>query len=145
MTCAFCEDLKVKERTIVENDLAFAFLTYTPIVPGHTLVSPKRHVKNYDSLTSDERQAIEDLRSGVRLALIKSFGAQGFNYAWNEEQIAGQSLPHFHLHIVPRKEGDAGIYEYEPRKFLYRPDSRAEDPQEELLAVSTLIRDNLSQ
>lgn len=126
---------------IIENGLAFAFPTNTPIVPGHILICPKRHVQYYEDATLEERAAIEDLRSKLKQALKKALGAEGFNYAWNEEKIGGQSVPHFHLHIVPRKDGDVGIYEYEPREFLYRPGPRTVvSPQEEIDAVVTLIK-----
>lgn len=128
---------------IVENDLAFAFPTNTPIVPGHILVVPKRHVQFYEESTSEEKIAIEELREKIKKALLKVFGAQGFNYAWNEEEIGGQSVSHFHLHIVPRKEGDSGIYQYEPREFLYRPGTRATSPNEELFEVIESIRATL--
>jgi diadenosine tetraphosphate (Ap4A) HIT family hydrolase len=85
-----------------------------------------------------------DLRTKITAALIKLYGAQGFNYAWNEGSLAGQTVPHFHLHVIPRKEGDAGIYEYEPRKFLYRPGSREKTPQAELLAFTREIRSVLN-
>jgi diadenosine tetraphosphate (Ap4A) HIT family hydrolase len=54
--------------------------------------------------------------------------------------MAGQSVPHFHLHVIQRKTGDTGIYEYEPRKFIYRPGEREISPEEELLAVRDLIK-----
>lgn len=144
MDCPYCNNEDVKRRTIIENDLAFAFPTNIPIVPGHVLVCPKRHVQYYEDVTADEKNALEELRSKLKLALRKSFGAQGFNYAWNEEKIGGQSVPHFHLHIVPRKEGDDGIYKYEPREFLYRPGPRTvTSPQEELAAVVTILKQAL--
>lgn len=68
------------------------------------------------------------------------FTAEGFNYAWNESEIAGQSVPHVHLHILPRKEGDLGIVGYEPRVFLYRPGSRAISPEEELAEIAARMR-----
>lgn len=140
MECAFCDNPEVTDRTIIENGLAFAFPTYQPIVPGHVLVCPKRHVQYREGMTPDEMAAIEELRTKVKNALKAAFGAQGFNYAWNEESMAGQSVPHFHLHIVPRTEGDAGVYQYEPRDFLYRPRSRAVSPAEELKEVVRLIQ-----
>ncbi len=139
--CVFCTLPEIKERQIVENDLAWAFLTNIPITPGHTLVVPKRCVAKYEDLTNEERVAIEDLRMKIVKALTKLYGAEGFNIAWNVNKMAGQSVPHFHLHIVPRKEGDEGIYEYEPRKFLYRPGSRATTPENELKEVSFEIKD----
>ena len=74
-------------------------------------------------------------------ALKKSFGAEGFNFAWNDGKLAGQSVPHFHLHIIPRKQDDTGILEYEPRKFIYRPGERESSPEEELQSVSRLIKE----
>lgn len=143
MSCFYCTLPEIQERKIIENDLAFAFLGNMPIVPGHTLVVPKRHVAKYEDLTQEEMRAIEDLRVKTLVALAKTFAAKGFNFAWNDEKPAGQSVPHFHLHIVQRKEGDVGIYEYEPRKFLYRPGERETSPETELKEVSKLIVKNL--
>lgn len=143
MNCPYCTSPEIQKRKIVENDLAFSFLGNMPIVPGHTLVVPKRHVAKYEDLTGEEMRAIEDLRVKILRALTKTFSAVGFNFAWNDEKIAGQSVPHFHLHIIPRKEGDTGIYEYEPREFLYRPGERKESPETELEEISKLISKNL--
>jgi len=143
MNCPYCTLPEIQERKIIENNLAFAFLTNIPIVVGHTLVVPKRHIAKYENLTHEEMRAIEELRVKIIKALIKTFGAEGFNFAWNDEKIAGQSVSHFHLHIVPRKTGDTGIYEYEPRKFLYRPGERETSQEEELRKVSTLISGNI--
>ena len=138
--CVYCTLPEIKERQIIENDLAWAFLTNIPITLGHTLIIPKRCVAKYEDLTSEEKEAIENLRIKIVEALSKLYGAEGFNIAWNVNKIAGQSVPHFHLHIVPRKVGDEGIYEYEPRKFLYRPGSRETTPETELKAISEEIK-----
>jgi len=144
MRCVYCELPEVKMRQIIENDLAWAFPTNIPITPGHTLIVPKRCVGAYDDLTSEEKVAIEDLRMKIVVALRKLSWAEGFNFAWNDREVAGQAVPHFHLHIVPRKAGDAGIYEYDPRKFLYRPGDREKIPDAELAAVVTEIQKALS-
>ncbi len=140
MRCVYCELPDIKNRTIVENDLAWAFPTNIPITPGHVLVIPKRCVAKYEEMTPEEKLAVEDLRMKLVTAIKKIYGAEGFNFAWNEAKLAGQSVPHFHLHIVPRKEGDTGVYEYEPRKFLYRPGSREETPEAELNIVAKEIK-----
>jgi len=142
--CAYCTIPEIKERTILENKFAFAFPTNIPIVPGHILIVPKRCVAKFEDMTKSEKEAVFDLQSKLKIALKKSFGADGFNIAWNEGELAGQSVPHFHLHILPRKPGDEGITKYEPRKFLYRPNgNREKSPENELLEVSKLIKKHL--
>ncbi len=128
----------------MQNELAWAFPTNIPIVPGHVLISPIRCVAKFEDLTTQEQAAIFELAGKLKKALIEVFGAEGFNYAWNEGKLAGQSVPHFHLHVLPRKEGDTGVLEYEPRKFLYRPGEREATPEEELLAVTKLIQKQLN-
>jgi histidine triad (HIT) family protein len=144
MRCVYCELPEVKMRQIIENNLAWAFPTNIPITPGHTLVVPKRCVAAYDDLTTEEKVAIEDLRMKIVAALRKLSWAEGFNFAWNDGEVAGQAVPHFHLHIVPRKAGDEGIYEYDPRKFLYRPGGREKTPEAEHAAVVTEIQKALN-
>ena len=135
--------LEKNERVIVKNDLAWAFPTNIPVVPGHVLISPIRHVARFEDCTIEERSSIFDLYEKIKIALVKTFGAEGFNVAWNENKIAGQSVPHFHMHVLPRKEGDTGITEYEPRKFLYRPGERETTPEEELTHIVELIQKSL--
>jgi histidine triad (HIT) family protein len=139
--CVFCTSPDISNvRQIARNDLAFAFPTNIPITPGHTIICPVRHVEKFEELTDDERVAIFELTAKIKSALKKVFGAEGFHHAWNEGKVAGQSVPHFHLHIVPRKQGDEGITEYEPRKFLYRPGSRETTPEAELKDIAEQIR-----
>ena len=138
MTCPFCDG--VAERIVASNESAFAFPSLAPIVEGHILVCPRRHVKYYEELSDEEKKGIEELRLKIKGALKRVFKAEGFNYAWNEEMIGGQSVPHFHLHILPRKEGDAGVYGYEPRAFLYRPNARSLSSEENLATVISALR-----
>ena len=141
--CPFCDIIAENERVIAHKGAACAFLTNIPIVPGHTLLAPLRCVANYSDLNEKEKKDLETLRDIVTSALKKAFGSTGFNFAWNEGREAGQSIPHFHLHVVPRKANDVGITKYGPRKFLYRPGSRAKSRLEELVLVTDLIRKHL--
>lgn len=142
--CVYCTLPEMKERTIVRNDLAWAFPTNIPITPGHVLVCPVRHVATFEELTPAEKEAIFTLMTQLKAALRELFGAEGFHHDWNENKVGGQSIPHFHLHLVPRKAGDEGITEYEPRKFLYRPGSRETTPDAELRTISEMIKAQLS-
>jgi len=141
--CPFCDDPEVLAREILREELVRAFPTNIPIVPGHTLIVPNRHVTKWTDMTASEQAALLGLLKNIQNALTKSFGAEGFNIAWNEGELAGQSISHFHLHVLPRSSGDSGITEYEPRKFLYRPGSRERSPEKELQEVALLIRSAL--
>lgn len=143
MHCAFCEQPEIQERTLIENDLAFAFLTYTPVLPGHTLISPKRHVRTYGELSLEEREAVEELRMRLHRSLTGVYAAEGFNYAWNEGGVAGQEVPHLHLHVVPRKEGDVRTHDPKECFYEWHPD-RPEVPQEELLRLTKNIQSALA-
>ena len=136
----FINDLTITHRTLAENEFAFAFLGKMPIVPGHTLVCPKRMVAKSEELTAEEWHDILILKDIICDKLKNVLHAEGFNFAWNEGEMAGQSVPHFHLHILPRKLGDTGITQYEPRLFLYRPGVRATSSQEELTSLAKLLR-----
>ena len=142
MKCVYCELDVIKKREIFGNDLVWAFPTNIPITVGHTLIVPRRCVSKYDDLTKEEKTAIENLRIRICKVLRKKFRATDFNFAWNEGKVAGQTVPHFHLHVVPRQEGDAGILEYDPRKFLYRPGSREDSPEDELQEIARIIRES---
>ncbi len=144
MNCLYCAEPDIQRRTIVRTKLAFAFPTNIPIVPGHVLVCPVRCVPRFEDLTQEEIAAIFGLRGKLKTVLAEVFEAEGFHCVWNEGGVAGQSVPHFHLHIIPRKAGDTGITEYDPRKFLYRPGNREQTPTAELVAVAELIKENIN-
>ena len=134
-------DPDISYRIIAENEHAFALLTQTPIVPGHTLICPKKVVQFSKDVTPEVWKSILALKDIICTKLEKAVGATGFNFAWNEGSVAGQSVPHFHLHVVPRYEGDTGITQYEPRVFLYRPGGRKQSPDEELGDFAKKLRD----
>lgn len=143
MTCPFCVG-QADSRIILEDGLVFACLTNIPITPGHALVCPRRHLGEVKDLSADEWAALRSAAEKVKAGLRKTTGATGFNLAWNEGEAAGQTIDHLHLHIVPRQAGDAGVYGYEPRQFLYRPGSRALSPEAELADLAREIKANIT-
>ncbi len=144
-TCVYCNLPEIKKRKIIENNLAWAFPTNIPITPGHILISPIRCVKTLHELTIDERLAILDLADIIMDALKKTYKAEGFNCVWNQEKLAGQTVPHFHLHIIPRRDNDTGLLGYDPRSMLYRTGDREPTDEAELLLIRDNIRKNLTE
>jgi len=107
-TCLFCEALvSDRSRIVQENDLAYATRDAFPVTPLHTLIIPKRHVLDYFGLTTAEVGAIHALilaQKAVIEALDPSVAA--FNIGANCGEIAGQSVWHCHIHMIPRRLGD---------------------------------------
>ncbi len=145
MSCPFCDDPEVQQRIIIKNELVVAFPSYMPIVPGHVLICPVRHAATLEELEPEEIKAVYELLKRIKVALKDVYGAEGFNVAFNEGVMAGQSVPHFHVHVVPRKQGDAGVIDYEPRKYLYWPGTRDVSPLENLKHVADLIKQKLEE
>ncbi|MDP3996877.1 MAG: HIT domain-containing protein [bacterium] len=139
MLCPFC-DSDIKDRTIIYNDYARVFPSNRAIGPCHLLITPLRHVALWDALTPEEQAAIFDLLKKIKLTLKEAYSAEGFNIAWNEGVVAGQSVPHFHLHVIPRRTGDTGITEYDPRNFLYRPEKWKELSNQTLVEIKQRLQ-----
>ena len=102
-------DMKFGRFLIPKNSIFFrssksaAFVNLRPIVPGHVLVMPERIVPTMDELTEEE---YVDMWKSVRIvqaALRKQYDATAFNVAVQDGRAAGQSVPHVHVHILPRK------------------------------------------
>lgn len=104
--CPFCE--MPRERVIDENSLAYAVRDAYPVTPFHTLVIPKRHAPSYFELGRAEVNACNLLLERARAEIRKGDGAvEGFNVGINDGEVAGQSVFHCHIHLIPRRRGDA--------------------------------------
>ena len=103
--CPFCE---LTDRDLLaENEHASAFRDQFPVSKLHTLIIPKRHVEDYFSLNEHERNGIHDLLE-TQSKLIKEGDpeVEGFNIGWNCGEVAGQTIFHAHVHLIPRRKGD---------------------------------------
>jgi diadenosine tetraphosphate (Ap4A) HIT family hydrolase len=100
--CLFCRP----REPLLENDLVFARYDDFPVSPGHLLLIPRRHVANYFDLTEAEKQAMWQLLDAAKALLDREHRPGGYNVGINCGPVAGQSVPHVHLHLMPRYEGD---------------------------------------
>ena len=108
--CIFCKIIKgeVPNYTVYEDENVLAFLDIFPHAKGHTVVIPKRHAETYFDLSNEEASK---LAQGVKKAMEKiqtALKLDGFNVGWNQKSAGGQVIPHLHIHIFPRYEGDGG-------------------------------------
>ncbi|WP_320110968.1 HIT family protein [Draconibacterium orientale] len=105
VNCPFCLERNTRE-IIAENDLAYAAFDIFPVSEGHCLVITKRHVSNFFETTSSEKEALFSLVNELRLVLEKKYNPAGFNIGININEAAGQTVPHVHIHVIPRYSGD---------------------------------------
>jgi diadenosine tetraphosphate (Ap4A) HIT family hydrolase len=124
--CLFCDVQTFdRKRIIDENSLAYAVRDGFPVTDGHTLFIPKRHTLDYFGLGEAEVLAINNLMSTHRALLLETDSSiEGFNIGMNCGEIAGQSIWHCHVHLIPRRKGDVefpkgGIRNVIPNKGNY--------------------------
>ena len=122
--CLFCDSKK--SGIAHENDLAYASYDSYPVSDHHCLIIPKRHIKDYFDMTNDELIACNDLIQIVKKEILsKDVNVKGFNIGTNAGKIAGQSIMHCHIHLIPRREGDVdnpqgGVRSVIPNKQHYK-------------------------
>jgi diadenosine tetraphosphate (Ap4A) HIT family hydrolase len=91
---------------LVETATVFSFYDKFPVSEGHSLVVPKRLVSNYFDLTLKEQTACWIVVNKVKAILQEKYNPDGFNIGLNINEDAGQTIPHCHIHIIPRYKGD---------------------------------------
>ena len=104
--CPFCTLLD--ERIIDSNEFGMTIRDGFPISPGHTLVIPKRHIGSWFEITGDEQLALLDLLAKAKTVLQDEFNPDGSNIGINDGPAAGQTVPHLHMHLIPRYKDDQG-------------------------------------
>jgi len=120
--CVFCSP----QRKILEsNNLAYCIHDKYPVTELHTLIIPNRHVPTYFDLYQSEINAVNQLLEAMRQAITKKDGkVTGFNIGINAGVDAGQTIPHCHIHLIPRRSGDlpdprGGVRGVIPNKRIY--------------------------
>ena len=122
--CLFCDSKK--SGIAHENDLAYASYDSYPVSDHHCLIIPKRHIKDYFDMTNDELIACNNLIQIVKNEILsRDINVKGFNIGTNAGKIAGQSIMHCHIHLIPRREGDVenpqgGVRSVIPNKQHYK-------------------------
>jgi ATP adenylyltransferase len=125
--CPFCIDAREGDK-IIENAYAFGKLDQYPVTEGHTLIIPRRHFSDYFDITKNELLSLYDLLTIRKKQLTeRDSRVEGFNIGVNSGKVAGQTILHCHLHLIPRRKGDledprGGIRGVIPAKMKYGKD-----------------------
>ena len=102
--CPFCA--LDPGRIISETELTVTFRDGFPISPGHTLVIPKRHVASFFEVTETERNELMIALDAAKQELDHEKNPDSYNIGINNGPSAGQTVPHLHIHLIPRFNGD---------------------------------------
>jgi diadenosine tetraphosphate (Ap4A) HIT family hydrolase len=102
--CPFCT--LPEERIIDSNEFGVVIRDGYPISEGHTLIIPKRHVGSFFETTQGEKLALLALLESTQKQLKKELNPPSFNIGINDGKEAGQTVPHLHIHLIPRYESD---------------------------------------
>ena len=106
--CFFCRMLKndTKNEILLQNDLAVMIRDTYPVSNGHSLIIPRRHVSSFFDTSPEERTALMALLDQTKKDLDRKFNPDDYNVGINDGPLAGQSIPHLHMHLIPRYKGD---------------------------------------
>lgn len=106
--CIFCKlaNGEIPTNSIYEDEKFNVILDMSPATKGHALILPKEHYKNLYELPEDVAADTMKLAKKLAVKMTERLHADGFNLVQNNNEIAGQSVFHFHLHLIPRYEGD---------------------------------------
>ena len=122
--CPFCT--LPPERVLARDACCLVFRDGYPVSPGHTLIVPKRHIGSFFEATAAERESLLRLLDEAKVALDAEFHPDGYNIGINDGTAAGQTVPHLHIHLIPRYTGDipdprGGVRWVLPDKAQYWP------------------------
>lgn len=134
-SCIFCKIAggDIPANTLYEDGDFRVIFDASPATLGHALILPKDHVENVFDIPEELQAKAYVLAKKVAAVLAEVFGADGVNILQNNNEAAGQSVFHFHIHVIPRYRGDQAMVSWKPGE----PDSEA------LTAALEKIREKL--
>ena len=132
--CIFCKlaNGDIPTNSIYEDDRFNVILDNGPATKGHALILPKQHADNLYDLPDDVAAKILPLAKKLATKVTEALKADGFNLVQNNKECAGQTVNHFHLHLIPRYENDG-------QRILWNPTTPS---AEELDATLNTIKGN---
>ena len=122
-SCVFCKIVagQLPAFKLLEDDTTIAFMDINPVNPGHTLAVAKGHWPTVDVIPPDVLAAVARSAQKIAKAAMAVLKPAGVNLVQANGPAAGQSVPHLHIHIMPRRAGDDVTLNWEPK-----PGDRAE-------------------
>jgi len=128
--CIFCKIVngEIPSRQVYEDELFRIIMDVSPATKGHVLVLTKKHYRNIFDLADIEASRLLVLAKKIAIAMRESLKCEGINIIQNNESAAGQTVFHFHMHIIPRYENDG-------QNMLWTPGTSDAEELESLAAA----------
>jgi len=106
--CIFCKIVKgeIPSEKVIENEDFVVIKDVKPAIEGHSLVIPKKHFETFSNMPCELGGGFVKTVQEAVIKLLEDTGSEGYNLVINSKGVAGQIVPHFHMHILPRKKGD---------------------------------------
>ena len=129
--CIFCKiaNGEIPSKTLYEDEEFRVILDLAPATKGHALILPKSHYKNLYELPDETAAKVMKLAKKMATTMTEKLGCDGFNIVQNNNEVAGQTVFHFHMHLIPRYENDKQRISWNPLEMT----------QDELEAVKNQI------
>ena len=129
--CIFCKiaNGEIPSNTVFEDEEFRVILDLNPATKGHALVLPKCHFRNIYDMDEEYTGRAFKTAKKIALAMKDGLGCEGVNIIQNNEELAGQSVFHFHIHVIPRYPDDG-------QKVLWKPGKS--DPDEQVKIADTI-------
>ena len=125
--CIFCKiaNGEIPSKTVYEDEDFRVILDLGPATKGHALILPKEHYANLFELPEDTAAAAMKVAKKLSAQMVENLGADGLNLVQNNGEVAGQTVKHFHLHLIPRYKDDG-------QNILWKPGEVSQDELEEI-------------
>jgi len=132
--CIFCKIVngEILSKQVYEDELFRVIMDVSPATKGHVLILTKKHYRNIFDLADLEASRLLVLAKRIAVAMKEGLACDGINIIQNNEAVAGQSVFHFHLHIIPRYENDG-------QNMLWTPRTSDAETLERLAAIMSSI------
>lgn len=116
--CIFCKiaNGEIPSKTLYEDEKFRVILDLGPATKGHALILPKEHYANLYELPEEEAGEVMKLAKKMVIKITDKLGCEGFNLVQNNGDLAGQTVFHFHLHMIPRYQADRQTIGWKPQE-----------------------------
>lgn len=138
--CLFCKIVagEIPSFKVYEDDAIVAFLDIKPVNPGHVLVVPKKHSEGFHDADPETLKSLVLVTQKIANAVTGAMETSGFNLEENNGTIAGQVIPHLHLHVVPRRPDD-GLKHWPGTTYAEGEIASVQEKIKEHLAKGTVL------